>query len=85
MSALIRARSTALPSCLQRGVPFSETEAAGGTSAAAAGTSPAAAGGTFPAVGAAVNTKLVPRSVVDDLMNPLANLDRSVSDYLREG
>lgn len=41
--------------------------------------------GDFTQVGGAVNTKLVPRSMVDDLMTPLADLDRSISESLQEG
>jgi hypothetical protein len=31
-----------------------------------------------------VNARLVPRSIVDDLMLPLPDLDRSVSEYLTD-
>lgn len=98
-AAVIRARSTTMPAVMRAALPSAVAvgkRAAAAAAAAGAGESkPCADGGSGVSspvtaddslhVGGAVNAKMVPRSMLEDMMVPLNSLDRSISEYLKEG
>ena len=87
--AVIRARSSTMPACMRSVLKLPPLSAAALAKAGAAD-SP----GDFPAdspgdssrhIGGAVNATMVSRSMIEDMMTPLGSLERSISEYLKEG
>ncbi len=83
--AVIRARSSTMPACMRSVLKLPPLSAAALAKAGADDSPGDSPGDSSRHIGGAVNATMVSWSMIEDMMTPLGSLDRSISEYLKEG
>ncbi|EIE18354.1 hypothetical protein COCSUDRAFT_45415 [Coccomyxa subellipsoidea C-169] len=83
--AVIKARSSTMPACMRSALKLPPLSAAALAKAGAADSPADSSADSSRHIGGAVNATMVPRSMIEDMMTPLGSLERSISEYLKEG